>query len=57
MANRETIEQIAEGSQRLELAMAVEERERYVMKDDQKKRSENTADNLRCTVKRMDQTG
>ena len=54
--NRETIEQIAEGYQRLELVTAAEERERYLKKSDQKKRSEETANNLRHTLERMDQS-
>ena len=55
-SNRETIEQIAEGYQRLELALASEERERYIKKGEQKKRTEETAENLRRTLERMDQS-
>ena len=55
-SNRETIEQIAEGYQRLELAAASEDRERYLKKGDQKKRAESTAVNLRHTLERMDQS-
>ena len=55
-SNRETIEQITEGYQRLELAAASEDRERYLKKGDQKKRAENTAVNLRLTLERMDQS-
>jgi len=55
-SNRETIEQIAEGYQRLELAAADEERERYLKRSEQRRRAEETADNLRRTVERMDQT-
>jgi len=55
-SNRETIEQIAEGYQRLELVAAVEEQERYLKRSEQKKRAEETAQNLRQTVERMDQT-
>ena len=36
--------------------MASEERERYLKKSDQKKRSEATAENLRRTLERMDQS-
>jgi SNF2 family DNA or RNA helicase len=55
-SNRETIEQIAEGYQRLELAAASEERERYLKKSEQKERSRITAENLRHTLERMDQS-
>jgi SNF2 family DNA or RNA helicase len=55
-SNRETIEQIAEGYQRLELVAAAEERERFLKRKEQKKRTEQTAENLRKTVERMDQT-
>ncbi len=55
-SSRETIEQIAEGYQRLELAAADEERERYLKRSEQRQRAEETADNLRRTVERMDQT-
>ncbi len=54
--NRETIEQIAEGYQRLELVSAVEERERFIKRTEQKSRAENTAKNMRQTIERMDQT-
>jgi hypothetical protein len=54
--NRETIEQIAEGYQRLELAAVDEERERYLKRSEQRQRAEETADNLRRTAERMDQT-
>jgi hypothetical protein len=55
-SNRETIEQIAEGYQRLELAAAEGERERYLKRSEQRQRAENTAENLRHTLERMDQT-
>jgi superfamily II DNA or RNA helicase len=55
-ANRETIEQIAEGYQRLELVAAAEEKERYLKRTEQKHRAEETAANLRHTIERMDQT-
>jgi superfamily II DNA or RNA helicase len=55
-SNRETIEQIAEGYQRLELVAAAEERERFLKRREQKKRAEQTARNLRKTIERMDQT-
>lgn len=54
--NRETIEQIAEGYQRLELVKASEDRERFLKRPDQKKRAEETALNLRHSIERMDQT-
>ncbi|PIY22239.1 MAG: helicase, partial [Deltaproteobacteria bacterium CG_4_10_14_3_um_filter_51_14] len=55
-SNRETIEQIAEGYQRLELVAAAEEKERFLKRREQKKRTEETAQNLKRTVERMDQT-
>ena len=55
-ASRETIEQIAEGYQRLELVAAAEEKERYLNRSEQKHRAEETAANLRHTIERMDQT-
>lgn len=55
-ANRETIEQIAEGYQRLELVAAAEEKERYLKRAEQRHRAEETATNLRRTIERMDQT-
>lgn len=55
-ANRETIEQIAEGYQRLELAAAAEESERHLKRGEQKQRAKDTAVNLRHTIERMDQT-
>ena len=54
--NRETIEQISEGYKRLELVEAAEEREHFLKQADQKRRSEETAENLRKTVEVMDQT-
>jgi superfamily II DNA or RNA helicase len=54
--NRETIEQVAEGYQRLELVAAAEEKERYLKRGEQKQRAEETAANLRHTIERMDQT-
>ena len=54
--NRETIEQVSEGYKRLELVEAAEERERYLKNADKKRRSEETAENLRKTVEVMDQT-
>lgn len=55
-SNKETVEQIAEGYQRLELVAAAEERERFLKRTEQKRRAEETADNLRHTVEHMDQT-
>lgn len=55
-SNRETIEQITEGLRRLDLVEAGEEREKYLKKSEQKKRSEDTAVNLRKAVEVMDQT-
>ena len=55
-SSRETIEQIAEGYQRLELVASSEERERYLKRADQKRRAEETAGNLRHTLERMDQS-
>jgi len=54
--NRETIEQISEGYKRLELVDSLEERERYLKKSEQQRRSEETAANLREAVEVMDQT-
>ena len=54
--NRETMEQIAEGYHRLELASASIEKEQYVKRTEQKNRTEKTAENIRHTVERMDQT-
>ncbi|MDA7891874.1 phospholipase D-like domain-containing protein [Akkermansiaceae bacterium] len=54
--NRETIEQISEGYKRLDLVEASEEREQFIKKAEQKRRSEETAGNLRKTVEVMDQT-
>ncbi len=54
--NRETIEQISEGYKRLELVEAAEEREQFLKKAEQNRRSEETAGNLRMTVEVMDQT-
>ena len=55
-ANRETIEQIAEGYQRLELVETAQEKERFLKRSEQKYRAEETAANLRHTIERMDQT-
>lgn len=55
-SNRETIEQITEGLRRLDLVEAGEEREKYLKKSEQKKRSDDTAVNLRKAVEVMDQT-
>lgn len=55
-SNRETIEQIAEGYQRLELVAAAEEKELYLKRPEQKQRAVETAVNLRHTIERMDQT-
>lgn len=54
--NRETIEQISEGYKRLDLVEASEEREHFIKKAEQKRRSEETAGNLRKTIEVMDQT-
>ena len=54
--NRETIEQISEGYKRLDLVEAAEEREHFLNRAEQKRRSEGTAGNLRKTVEVMDQT-
>lgn len=54
--NRETMEQIAEGYQRLELASAAMEKEQFLKQTEQKNRTQKTAVNLRHTVERMDQT-
>jgi len=54
--NRETMEQIAEGYHRLELASAAAEKEQFLKKTEQKLRTEKTAGNVRQTVERMDQT-
>ena len=54
--NRETIEQISEGYKRLDLVEAAEECEQFLKKAEQKRRSEETAGNLRKTVEVMDQT-
>jgi Helicase conserved C-terminal domain/PLD-like domain len=54
--SRETIEQISEGYKRLDLVEAAEEREQFLKKAEQKRRSEDTARNLRKTVEVMDQT-
>ena len=45
--NRETIEQISEGYKRLDLVEAAEEREQFLKKAEKKRRSEETAGNLR----------
>lgn len=55
-SSKETIEQIAEGYQRLELAAAAEEREQYLKRSQQKQRAEATAGNIRHTLEHMDQT-
>jgi len=55
-SSRETLEQIAEGYQRLELVATAEERERYLNKTGKKQRAEATAGNIRHTIERMDQT-
>ena len=55
-SSRETIEQVAEGYQRLELVAASEERERFLKRTEQKVRTEETAVNIRRTIERMDQT-
>jgi hypothetical protein len=55
-SNRETLEQITEGFQRLELAAEVDERERYLKRSVQKRRSEETAENLRHSIEKIDQT-
>jgi hypothetical protein len=54
--NRETIEQVAEGYQRLEFVAAADEKERYLKRSEQKQRAEETATNLRHSIERMDQT-
>ncbi|MDB4600762.1 phospholipase D-like domain-containing protein, partial [Akkermansiaceae bacterium] len=54
--NRETIEQISEGYKRLDLVEAAEEREQFLKKAEKKRRSEETAGNLRKTIEVMDQT-
>jgi len=54
--NRETIEQISEGYKRLDLVEASEEREQFLKKAEKKRRSEETAGNLRKTIEVMDQT-
>ena len=55
-SSRDTIEQIAEGYQRLELVESAHQRERYLKRDDQHLRAVETATNLRHTIERMDQT-
>lgn len=55
-SSRETLEQITEGYQRLDLAATVEERERYLNRTEKKQRAEVTAGNIRHTIERMDQT-
>src|SRR5437879_4422482 len=55
-SNRETLEQIAEGYQRLDLVAAAEERERYLSRPEKKHRADATAGNVRQTLERMDQT-
>lgn len=55
-SSRETVEQISEGYKRLELALAAEEKERYLNRSDQKKRKECTAHNIQRSIELMDQT-
>lgn len=55
-SNRETLEQIAEGYQRLDLAAKAQERERYLSKSEKTRRAEATASNVRQSIERMDQT-
>lgn len=55
-SNRKTIEQISEGYKRLDLVEAAEEREQFLKKAEKKRRSEETAGNLRKTIEVMDQT-
>src|SRR5438309_2222603 len=55
-SNRETLEQIAEGYQRIDLTASSLERENFSSRSIKKDRAEKTAENIRHTIERMDQT-
>ena len=55
-SNRETIEQLAEGYKRLELAAQAAEQRRFAKRADRRASAERTAENLREGVELMDQT-
>lgn len=55
-SNRETLEQIAEGYQRIDLAASALERENFSSKSVKVERAEKTSENIRHTIERMDQT-
>jgi hypothetical protein len=55
-SNRETMDQIAEGYQRIDLAEASLERENFASGTVRAQRAEETADNVRRSIERMDQT-
>jgi len=54
--NRETLEQLAEGYQRLELVRDAAEAQAYPKRSEAKRMAEATAANIRCGVDMMDQT-
>jgi late competence protein required for DNA uptake (superfamily II DNA/RNA helicase) len=55
-SSRETIEQVVEGYQHLNVAMGAEERERFLKRSEHRRRVTATAENVRHTAEKMDQT-
>jgi len=54
-SSRETIEQISEACQRLDVVKEMQEKENYITRATRKERAQNTAENLRHGLELMDQ--